>query len=152
MSLTKFNTRLNVATKFIFGSEILPSACETKSNFIQGQTALYSVWRYRIIKHNQYIDTNRFTNYYIDELLRQNFQKSIPSLSHYLHLQLDIIISFYLLLDKTSLSNMDTDQSPIIYISTFYAVHNPYLYPITSNNIFSLAKQNFRDRTCLKTW
>ena len=98
MSLTKINTRLNVATKFIFGSEILPSACETKSNFIQGQTALYSVSRYRIIKHNQYIDTNRITNYYIDELLRQNFQKSIPSLSHYVHLQLDIIISFYLFL------------------------------------------------------
>ena len=99
MSLTKINTRLNVATKFIFGSEILPSACETKSNFIQGQTALYSVSRYRIIKHNQYIDTNRITNYYIDELLRQNFQKSIPSLSHYVHLELDIIISFYLFRD-----------------------------------------------------
>ena len=87
MSLTKINTRLNVATKFIFGSEILPSACETKSNFIQGQTALYSVSKYRIIEHNQYNDMNRITNYYIDEFWRQNFQKSIPSLNHYVNLQ-----------------------------------------------------------------
>ena len=96
MSLIKINTRLNVATKFIFGCEILPSACETKSNFIQGQTALYSVSKYRIIEHNQYNDTNRITNYYIDEFLRQNFQKSIPSLNHYVNLQSDMIISFNL--------------------------------------------------------
>ena len=89
MSLIKINTRLNVDTKFIFGCEILPSACETKSNFIQGQTALYSVSKYRIIEHNQYNDTNRITNYYIDEFLRQNFQKSIPSQNHYVNLQSD---------------------------------------------------------------
>ena len=87
MSLIKINTRLNVATKFIFGCEISPSACETKSNFIQGQTSLYSVSKYRIIEHNQYNDTNRITNYNIDEFLRQHFQNSIPSLDCYINLQ-----------------------------------------------------------------
>ena len=68
--------------------------------------------------------------------------------SQYLH-QVIMFIYHWILLYLFIFSLID--RSVIIYISKFNTVYNPYLYPITSNKIFNLAKQTFRDRTCLKT-